>query len=729
MSAVRETAEFGDERLPAPRSAWVALRRWLVAAIAVSLAVAVAAIAVRGSVLEDNLTRSVEAQLAAAGQDWATVRVEGRDVIVMGTAPAMARQEAALVAAAGVFGVAAVRDETTLIPLAAPFVWTATRAGEAVSLAGYVPTDDARSGLARTLAAVFPGVQLTDDTTLARGAPPGFEGAAAFGARVLANFDAGEVALRGFEFDITGRAADSASYERALALVAGTLPSGFTVARADIAPPLAAPFVWQLVFDGNEGVISGSVPSRALADSIGAASIAALPGVAIRSEVALASGEPAAFEGYVLHALDLARRLVTGRAILTDNSLELSGRARTPEDYEALLALVAGPHPEGLVMAPSEIQPSMAEAYVLEVARAGTGVELIGLMPNEDARAEVLAEAARLFGDGQVRNRLQIADGAPRMDWIGAAKFALAQVLGLSGGSARISDHSYSITGAAATGETFEAIHVALGRTLPASLVLATSLVSAPLASPFRFVAAVGPDVVTLSGVVPTPEMREAIATAAEARFAPRQIVVEARLASGAPAGFEEAVIAGLQAASRLEGGLVELNDLAVSVGGTAPYAGAVDRIESQLRDALPDGFRLTSNLTAKLAESEVTPAVCQELLVAELGAGGIKFNEGAASIAPESEGRLDRLAAILQRCPSARIELGGYTDSDGTPQRNETLSRIRAQAVLDYLVAAGIAGDRLTAVGYGETNPIATNDTVEGRAANRRIEFKVLEP
>lgn len=728
MPAVRETAELGEERLPAPRSALVALRRWFIAAVVISLAIVVLTVTVRGSVLEGELLRSVEAELAADGEDWATVRVEGRDVIVMGTAPAITRQEAALATAAGVFGVAVVRDETNLIPLATPFVWSATLSGDAVSLSGFVPSEDSRAGLARALRTLFVGSPVDDATILARGAPPGFEGAAAFAARVLTNFDQGTVALDGFQLAIEGRAADTPRHERALELIAGPLPEGFTIGRAAIAPPLANPYVWQLVFDGNEGVISGSVPSRALGDRLAAAGLAALPGLTLRSEVQLASGEPPAFEAYVLHALDLARRLATGRVILTGASLDLSGRARTPEEYEALLAVVAGPRPEGLSIS-SAIQPALAEAYVLEVARAGTGVQLIGLMPDEDARAEVLAEAERLFGAGEVQNRLQIADGAPRMDWIGAAKFALSQVLGLSGGSARISDHSYSITGAAATGETFEAIHLELARTLPASLVLAESLVSAPLASPFRFVAAVGPDVVTLSGVVPTPEMREAIVAAAEARFAPREIVVEARLASGAPAGFEAAVIAGLQAASRLEGGLVELTDLAVTVGGTAPYSGAVNRIETQLQDALPDGFTLTSNLIAKPVESEVTPAVCQELLITELGTGGIKFNEGAASIAPESEGRLDRLAAILQRCPTARIELGGYTDAEGTPQRNETLSRIRAEAVLNYLVAAGIAGDRLTAVGYGEANPIATNETVEGRAANRRIEFKVLEP
>ena len=64
--------------------------------------------------------------------------------------------------------------------------------------------------------------------------------------------------------------------------------------------------------------------------------------------------------------------------------------------------------------------------------------------------------------------------------------------------------------------------------------------------------------------------------------------------------------------------------------------------------------------------------------------------------------------------------------DAEGTPERNANLSNRRAKSVLDYLTAAGIEGARLTALGYGETRPIAANDTKENRAKNRRIEFEV---
>ena len=86
----------------------------------------------------------------------------------------------------------------------------------------------------------------------------------------------------------------------------------------------------------------------------------------------------------------------------------------------------------------------------------------------------------------------------------------------------------------------------------------------------------------------------------------------------------------------------------------------------------------------------------------------------------------LDRVLDILNANPTANIEIGGHTDNIGPIGGNIRLSERRANAVRDYLIFGGIEASRLTAVGYGPDQPIASNDTAEGRAANRRIEFTV---
>ena len=105
---------------------------------------------------------------------------------------------------------------------------------------------------------------------------------------------------------------------------------------------------------------------------------------------------------------------------------------------------------------------------------------------------------------------------------------------------------------------------------------------------------------------------------------------------------------------------------------------------------------------------------------------GIINFKRASAELDRVSNATLDRIVEVLSTCKSARIEVQGHTDAEGTPERNINLSNRRAQSVLGYLIRTGVDSARLTAVGYGETQPIAANDTAENRARNRRIEFAV---
>jgi len=87
----------------------------------------------------------------------------------------------------------------------------------------------------------------------------------------------------------------------------------------------------------------------------------------------------------------------------------------------------------------------------------------------------------------------------------------------------------------------------------------------------------------------------------------------------------------------------------------------------------------------------------------------------------------LNKLIAFLKTNPKLTIEIGGHTDNVGKPKDNQLLSENRAKSVKDYLVENGIEANRLTTKGYGDTNPIASNETETGRAENRRTEFKVV--
>lgn len=104
-----------------------------------------------------------------------------------------------------------------------------------------------------------------------------------------------------------------------------------------------------------------------------------------------------------------------------------------------------------------------------------------------------------------------------------------------------------------------------------------------------------------------------------------------------------------------------------------------------------------------------------------------IYFATGKSEVLPQSYPELRRLTELLKAHPSMRIELRGHTDNQGTRDFNQRLSEARAQSVAEYLAAHGIDRRRLTAVGFGESKPIDSNDTPEGRRRNRRVEYLVV--
>jgi outer membrane protein OmpA-like peptidoglycan-associated protein len=103
---------------------------------------------------------------------------------------------------------------------------------------------------------------------------------------------------------------------------------------------------------------------------------------------------------------------------------------------------------------------------------------------------------------------------------------------------------------------------------------------------------------------------------------------------------------------------------------------------------------------------------------------GDMLFDSGRATLQPGAQSRIDRLAEFLQRHPQQRVDIEGYTDSQGSEENNQLLSERRAAAVMQALVRRGVAADRLSPRGQGEAMPVASNDNAAGRQANRRVEL-----
>jgi OOP family OmpA-OmpF porin len=115
----------------------------------------------------------------------------------------------------------------------------------------------------------------------------------------------------------------------------------------------------------------------------------------------------------------------------------------------------------------------------------------------------------------------------------------------------------------------------------------------------------------------------------------------------------------------------------------------------------------------------------CEVEAVIELE--GVHFDFDKATLRPEGKSVLNQAAALLDKHESVVVEVAGHTDSKGSEEYNQGLSKRRANTVRDYLTGKGVKASRLSARGYGESRPVASNDTEEGRAENRRVELIIL--
>lgn len=155
---------------------------------------------------------------------------------------------------------------------------------------------------------------------------------------------------------------------------------------------------------------------------------------------------------------------------------------------------------------------------------------------------------------------------------------------------------------------------------------------------------------------------------------------------------------------------------------GTKEGQGCPDTDEDGVYDHV-DVCPTTPGTVANKGCPEIKAEVKEEI---RLAAKGINFESGSDVIKTVSFTNLDQLAAILAKYPKAKVQIEGHTDSQGADAANQALSQKRADAVKRYLSTHGVAADRMTAIGFGEAQPIADNNTATGRAINRRVDFKL---
>ena len=525
-----------------------------------------------------------------------------------------------------------------------------------------------------------------------------------------------DVSLAGEIFDETSRAPVIASADAEPGVRLGN-------AAALKGVGVASPYNWAAKRDGGQVVLTGSVPNPAVRQRILAAAKAAAPGAEIIDRMTYAAGAPANFEQAAGFALAGLSGLASGETSLSNSGWSISGQAATLPTYGAIVDS-AKKLPNGLSLTAMNVQPPLIKPYTWSLANNGRTMTLEGFAP--DVPTLNAAGMAAQLSPLQIVNNLKPGSGLPQgLDHKAATAFAAGLLGKLRSGVATFTDGALSLVGEAYTADRANVLERLKGA-LPAGLKLGTVDIKDLGLSPAELQAKAA---------------AEAAAKAAADAAAKAKAEEEARAkaVADAAAAKAKADVDGLVAwiRSLLKSGSVEVKDGLLSVAGEA-YTPQLLAILDRLKGALPSGLKLGSINIADLgAPQGATPRIkteeqaradqsCQLEFSGVLSRGKILFRTGSANISDESSEVLDELVRVLRACPNSEVEIAGHTDNVGDPDNNLDLSRRRAQAVVDYLVKEGIPASKLSAAGYGETRPVATNETAEGKARNRRIEFVV---
>ncbi len=355
---------------------------------------------------------------------------------------------------------------------------------------------------------------------------------------------------------------------------------------------------------------------------------------------------------------------------------------------------------------------------------------LVGSAPDEAIKDALAAYAADISGNVP-DDRVKLALGVPEGDWTATAKFGIDQLALLDSGEARLTDYEMRLSGIAME---------------DAARIQATASV-VNLSDPWRGVADIdGPShwkaehiegKLVLSGSCETVEDRAEIAEIAATYF-DGPVVDQMTVESTEYEQWIQGVRLGLPHFSQFENGEMEFQPK----GQGFKFEG--EATSSTLQFLREDMATLDGDYEFAIAAETVTVTLdeiaevdlsadpleaCQTSFDLIMDANAVVFNFGSAEISRESGLTLDKIMAVSASCADTLMfQVGGHTDTAGDRDANLVLSEARAQAVANYMAATGFDTARLIVQGYGPDQPKLDNATPEGRAANRRIEFKVQE-
>jgi len=549
------------------------------------------------------------------------------------------------------------------------------------------------------------------------------------------------VATDGLQVRLSGTAPTEALRFRAVNLTGSVVEAGRIRDRMDVTPAQAiAPprFSVELLRNGTAisliGLIPGAEGQATLADRVAKTS----EGAQVADMLNLADyPAPEGWDRALDFGLTALSLLAQSKISIAADRVAITAISGSESEKQRLEALLARATPAGLNTTVTISAPRpVLTPFTLRFVKDDRGARFDACSADTEAARDRIIAAAIAAGLNGGED-CTIGLGVPTPRWAEAAEAGIRAVGALETGSITFSDADVSLLATVeASQRSFDLVVGELQAALPdvfsLNAVLPEKPQTAPAEGPPEFTATLSPEgSVQLRGRLTDETLRNAVSSFAKAQFGADAVYTATRLDPDLPEGWPVRVLAGLQALSELTEGSLTVREDMVVVAGVAGSANAKATITRTLSSRLGQGraFRVDVRYDAAQDPQAAlpTPLDCVSALNTTLAQQKIVFAPGSAEIDAAARDTMQALADQIRKCPDIGMEIAGHTDSQGGEASNLALSQARAEAVLLGLQGRRVLVGALSAVGYGETRPVADNATEAGREANRRIEFTLL--
>jgi len=551
----------------------------------------------------------------------------------------------------------------------------------------------------------------------------------------------------GFQVIVGGLAENEATRFRTLQLISGNINEGRVYDRTRVSQPdgLQPPkFSLEILRNLERVSLIGLIPTSTGREYI----LEQVRSLHVDTQITdmLEQADYPAPEGWkdaVDFGLSRLKQVPRSKISVTPKRVKVIAVSDTPKEQQGLQKSLAKNKPDTLklVLDISAPRPVITPfLFRLKVINGQGTLEACSADTNF-ASAKITRALYRVKLTGDIP--CQVGLGVPTTEWSTAVILSVETMKDIGSGTITLSDSDISLIASAdVTQTTFDTAVAKLENALPKLFSLQAILTPKPLIDGRTgeiilpdFTVTKSPEgLVQMRGRLPDQLRKDTVSAYAASLFGKGNIYNQTRIVENLPDGWTVRSMAGLEAMSHMHNGSIVVLPNEVIVKGRSAKNDISSIISRIFATRIGTNANYTvdvkfdENLVAKPTEENFISAQdCKKQITAVLGASKIDFAPSSASIEQASLGVIDSIAEILAECPDAEFEVGGHTDSQGSEATNAALSQGRADAVLSALLERRIRTSKMVSKGYGETLPIADNGTEEGRALNRRIEFKLI--